>query len=208
MLYVTLIRHGMTEGNKTGKYIGTTDEPLCEEGKALVLQKKCIFSERIRNELGRTENWIVSPMLRCVETAKLLHPGIAFTVDENLRECDFGAFENKNYQDMQGDALYQAWIDSNGQDAFPGGESPEGFKERCCSAFAGQMKTAKDGDHFVYVIHGGTIMSIMDRWGTCSCGEKKSYYDWHVKNAGGYLLKVARSKTDGQIQQLEVIETI
>ena len=29
---VYLIRHGKTKGNLEGRYIGTTDEPLCEEG--------------------------------------------------------------------------------------------------------------------------------------------------------------------------------
>ncbi|MEI3521253.1 MAG: histidine phosphatase family protein [Anaerosacchariphilus sp.] len=28
-----LIRHGKTYGNTLGRYIGTTDEPLCEEGR-------------------------------------------------------------------------------------------------------------------------------------------------------------------------------
>ena len=28
-----LIRHGITQGNLEGKYIGTTDLPLCEEGE-------------------------------------------------------------------------------------------------------------------------------------------------------------------------------
>ena len=28
-----LIRHGITSGNLEGKYIGTTDLPLCEEGE-------------------------------------------------------------------------------------------------------------------------------------------------------------------------------
>ena len=30
---VVLIRHSKTAGNLKGRYIGTTDEPLCEEGR-------------------------------------------------------------------------------------------------------------------------------------------------------------------------------
>ena len=26
------IRHGMTDGNRTGRYVGRTDVPLCQEG--------------------------------------------------------------------------------------------------------------------------------------------------------------------------------
>ncbi|MDR4022422.1 MAG: phosphoglycerate mutase family protein, partial [Eubacteriales bacterium] len=29
---IILIRHGKTAGNIKGRYIGKTDEPLCEEG--------------------------------------------------------------------------------------------------------------------------------------------------------------------------------
>ena len=36
-----LIRHSITYGNTLGRYIGTTDEPLCQEGVEL-LQKKYI----------------------------------------------------------------------------------------------------------------------------------------------------------------------
>ena len=32
MIKLWLIRHGKTEGNKLSRYIGTTDEPLCQEG--------------------------------------------------------------------------------------------------------------------------------------------------------------------------------
>ena len=35
MLRVTLIRHFATQGNLEKKYIGITDEPLCEEGKLI-----------------------------------------------------------------------------------------------------------------------------------------------------------------------------
>ena len=31
-----LIRHGITQGNLEGKYIGTTDLPLCEEGESAI----------------------------------------------------------------------------------------------------------------------------------------------------------------------------
>ena len=33
---VVLIRHSKTAGNLKGRYIGTTDEPLCEEGIRLL----------------------------------------------------------------------------------------------------------------------------------------------------------------------------
>lgn len=58
MLKIYLIRHGKTQGNLSGKYIGSrTDEPLCEEG--------------IRELKGKTypqaQILFVSPMKRCID---------------------------------------------------------------------------------------------------------------------------------------------
>ena len=46
------------------------------------------------------------------------------------KEIDFGRFEGKNYQDLNGDPDYQRWIDSGGVTAFPGGESRDEFVKR------------------------------------------------------------------------------
>lgn len=51
-----------------------------------------------------------------------------FHIIEELSECDFGEFENKNYKELSGNQDYQRWIDSNGTLPFPGGESREAFK--------------------------------------------------------------------------------
>ena len=36
-----------------------------------------------------------------------------------LEEMDFGDFEYKNYHELNGNAAYQAWIDSGGTDCLP-----------------------------------------------------------------------------------------
>ena len=53
-------------------------------------------------------------MLRCRQTAQLIYPqltGEAVSV-EDFRECDFGLFEGKNYQEMEHLPAYQEWVDS------------------------------------------------------------------------------------------------
>ena len=42
-----LIRHGKTYGNTLGRYIGTTDEPLCEEGREAL---QAIFEAGLEND--------------------------------------------------------------------------------------------------------------------------------------------------------------
>lgn len=64
MLKLWLIRHGMTEGNRHGRYIGVTDEPLCEEGRESLLQMAYPVPQAV----------YASPMLRCTQTAGILYP--------------------------------------------------------------------------------------------------------------------------------------
>lgn len=178
MLEIQLIRHGMTEGNKFGRYIGVTDEPLCEEGKTSLKS----FS------YPTPEALFVSPMLRCRETAEILFPNVEYQIIPELAECNFGEFENKNYKELDGNASYQAWIDSNGTLPFPGGESPEDFKTRSIQAFEKIVKKCKEHPYkyVTIVAHGGTIMSVMEVFAE----EKKEYYQWHVKNGEGYVIRL------------------
>ena len=61
MTEIWLIRHGMTEGNRYQRYIGKTDELLCEEGKEKL--KEFFYPE--------PEAVFVSPLVRCRETAEI-----------------------------------------------------------------------------------------------------------------------------------------
>ena len=97
MIRLYLIRHGQTPGNKLQRYIGTTDEPLSTEGKE--------FLEKLTYPMP--EALYVSPLCRCVETAGILFPGKSFHIIEELSECDFGEFENKNYKELSGNQDYQ-----------------------------------------------------------------------------------------------------
>ena len=110
---LSLLRHGATPANREHRYLGKTDEALSEEGRAeLLLKKKEIPAELL----------LVSPMLRCRQTAEILFPGRAQVQIPEWTEMDFGRFEGKNYRELNGDPDYQAWIDSGGTLPFPGGE--------------------------------------------------------------------------------------
>ena len=190
MAELILIRHGKTAGNLLGRYIGSrTDEPLCDEGREGLAGK----------QLPEVERLYVSPMKRCVETAEILWPGFdrkKMQKVTDLRECDFGDFENKNYKELSGNGNYQAWIDSNGTLPFPNGESMDAFKSRCLEAFAriveevsgAEQEWIASGKTGIFragiVVHGGTIMAILEQYGY----PKAAYFDYQVKNGCGYRL--------------------
>ena len=197
MMELLMIRHGRTKGNTENRYIGTTDEPLLASEKARLRTKREGLAA-----MGMLcpDVLLASPMRRCVETAAILFPESDPVVVPDFRECDFGAFENKNYQELNGNADYQRWIDSGGTLPFPGGESMHSFQERVCRAFGrvmGEMSlrqgmSGKKDGRAAMVVHGGTIMAVLERYGY----PRKSYYDWHVENGDGFLLSVRETGDD------------
>lgn len=177
MQRIILIRHGKTRGNTEGRYIGTTDEPLMES-EAGDLEKYSI---------GPVDAVFSSPMKRCMMTAQILFPRQALQLVKNLRECDFGDFENKNYQEMSGDPIYQAWLDSGGMSGFPGGETVEEFTDRTVKGFRQISRTILERGYqtAAVVCHGGTIMSLLSAYGF----PERDYYSWHVENGEGYVIR-------------------
>lgn len=178
MLKLWLIRHGMTEGNRHGRYIGVTDETLCQQGRDSLALMAYPMPQAV----------YVSPLIRCAQTAGILFPGKSLQIVDELSECHFGKFENKNYQELSGDTDYQAWIDSNGTAPFPGGESREEFQSRTLKGFQKAVSDCirRNLEDAALVVHGGTIMNIMEEY----CTVHRSFYEWHVKNGGGYLVEL------------------
>ena len=165
----------MTRGNLERRYVGCrTDEPLCPEGIAQLKQNKY-------PPVGRV---CCSPMRRCLETAAILYPGIRPEIIPDFRECDFGAFEGHNYEELNGREDYQAWIDSGGELPFPGGESRAAFSARCVKAFE-TLKGRAPREDCALIVHGGTIMAVME----ALAEPKGNYYDFQTRNGSGYLLR-------------------
>ena len=118
---IMFLRHGLTNGNLEKRYIGTTDEPLCNCG---IMQLK-------NKRFPHFDVLISSSALRCIQTAETLFPAQEIIIEKDFRECDFGDFEGKNYMELSNDTYYQKWIDSGGNLPFPNGESPADFRKRC-----------------------------------------------------------------------------
>lgn len=195
---INLVRHGQTAGNQKKRYIGITDESLCWQGVEQLLDRN----------YPKAEVWFYSPMKRCVETAELM--GMRLEDEQiavrNFRECDFGLFENKNYEELADCPEYQEWVDSNAALPFPDGDDVEDFKARCTRAFAEMLNRIfrEQWTMVNVVVHGGTIMSIMEKFAP----EKKDYYQWHVENGCGYVLEVEETawKEEKKISSYEKLE--
>ncbi len=167
-----LIRHGMTQGNKRRAYIGGgTDEPLCAEG----------IEQLQKRNYPKADMVFTSPMRRCIMTAERIYPDQEPVLCEDLKEMDFGDFEGKNYEELKNESAYIRWMERAGEGAFPNGESKRDFILRTQNAFRAcleEVRQRKGINAAAFVVHGGTIMAIMEQYGT----PKGDYYRWQIKN--------------------------
>lgn len=170
---IFFIRHGLTAGNLQKRYIGRTDEPLCSEGIAQLKEL----------DLPSCEAVVCSPMKRCIQTAEIIFPQRKYIIAEGLRECDFGDFEGRNYMELTDNADYQKWIDSGGTLPFPHGEAPEDFRRRCVRAFEDVMQSHTEVGSIAFVVHGGTIMSILEKYAV----PHRDYFGFSCENGHGYV---------------------
>ena len=168
---VYLIRHGKTRGNLEGRYIGRTDQPLCPQGRVELQGRTGPAADRV----------IVSPLLRCRETAALLYPGRDVKVVDGLREADFGAFEGHTYEELKDDPRYRAWLDGAGEAAPPGGESKAEQQARTVRAFQKVMAVCREDERVAFVVHGGTIMCLLE-----ALEPSHRFYHWQAPNGGGF----------------------
>ena len=208
--HVFLLRHGRTAGNREHRYVGITDEPLCAEG----MEKLRECAQQLKNRIfasgmAMPEQVYVSPMLRCRQSAMQLFPDAALYPVEDFREMDFGEFEYKNYAGLAGDTRYQAYIDSGGRMDFPGAETQSHFRSRVREAFkqcaahifenVGASMAGGPEKPFVFCVHGGTIMAILDAYSM----PHRDYFDWQVPNASGFACVLGMEKNGIILKNIE-----
>ena len=196
---IHLIRHGTTEGNLKGQYIGRTNSLLAQEG----LDELARLSTQYSYPTGET--YFVSPLLRCVQTLHALYPDVDALELPGLAECDFGDWEGKTAEELKDDPDFADWVQSGQTGAPPNGESTKTFVARVCGTFEklveSLMRTGTTES--VIVAHGGTIMTILAAYGL----PRAPFYDWMCGNGCGYSIRITPSLwMSGQV--FEVYDTI
>ncbi len=147
------LRHGDT--GLQGRYIGSTDAPLTEQGKEQV--------RRTGNLLrgSRISHIVCSPMLRCRQTLEQLDLSCTCRFNELLKEVDFGLWEGKNFSEIvqMNRALVDSWRTEPKSFSFPGGESLRAFRKRIALVKT-QLERMTEKDILV-ISHGGIIRHLL-----------------------------------------------
>ena len=153
MTRVVLVRHAEPDEDARGRCYGRLDVGLSQAGLA--------SARHLAESLGAVEfeAVYVSPRLRAVQTAAAL--GVMPTVDDRLRELDFGELEGRTYDEIEREQpeLFRRWMDTPTLVRFPGGESYAELRDRVAAAVR-DIVAANDRT-VALVSHGGVIRAAL-----------------------------------------------
>ncbi len=180
---IHLIRHGLTEANRKGMYIGSTDLPLLKESEEEL--------KRMKREGGypAVEAVYSSPLQRCTKTAEILYPNKEIITVDELCEYNFGDFEGKTGEELDNRPDYIAW--TSGKMGAPNGETNEEFVKRQCLALNKIVRSMMERGIYTSaaVLHGGAIMMLLAATGL----PQKNSVDWLCSAGEGFSIRITPS---------------
>lgn len=99
MLYI--IRHGQTELNSKHALQGRSDNPLNEAG----IQQAQDAAQKLQNLGIRFDRVYSSPLVRAVQTARIVAPDMEPILDRRLIEMDYGPYEGIDLNNLPPEIL-------------------------------------------------------------------------------------------------------
>ena len=164
LIRLLLVRHGQTEWNSNGRFMGQMDIPLDGTG----LRQVQAVAHRLRVE--QPAIIYTSDLQRALHTAKYIQTAIAdyrqappppLASDARLREMYFGNWEGLTYSEIQSSQPLQlkAWEADLLNFRPPGGENLRQMGERV-SEFLDEIMLAHPGETVMLVAHGGTFEAL------------------------------------------------
>lgn len=157
-----LARHG--ECTASGRYCGRTNAPLTEKGR----QQAVALSQALEPYPIRA--CFASPLLRALETAQIAlnGRGVPLSVDNRLREIDFGAWEGLEYAEIERrwPKLIPAWLADPSRAGIPEGETFSSLRRRV-REFLSEHAQSASSENILIVAHGGPLavvgIELLDR---------------------------------------------
>ena len=158
---ISVIRHGVTEANENGIYIGKTDLPLSAKGAADLAAKMDEF------DYPSVHRVYTSPLLRCRETADILFPETEIVPVDDFLELDLGEFEGKTVDELIKRDDYKAWLKGGKDVRPPKGESLEEMTARTYTGLHNVIMDMMESGltHCALITHAGIISNMLAGFG-------------------------------------------
>jgi probable phosphoglycerate mutase len=148
---IVLARHGETAWSALGRHTGRTDIPLTETGRDQARRLGRALADRAFTRV------LASPLSRAAETARLAGFGARMTLDDDLREWDYGVYEGRTRVEIARDEPgWTVWTRP-----IRGGESLDELGARADRVIAKLLPL--EGDVLVFS-HGHFLRVLAARW--------------------------------------------
>jgi len=145
---IVFVRHGRTQLNELGCFIGNTDCDISKEG----LRQ----AEKVKDFISKFsfDGVYVSPLKRTIQTADVLSK--EYILDDRLREMNFGVFEGLRYEEIEQKypEYLKLWNADYENYRIPEGESLKDLFDRV-EDFINDVKDKHE--RVLVVTHGGVI---------------------------------------------------
>jgi broad specificity phosphatase PhoE len=157
-----LVRHGVTDWNREGRFQGYQDPPLSADG----LDEARLLADRLAADPeDRPARVVTSPLLRASQTAAAIAGALAgdevhVEADGRLIELGQGEWEGRTHAELevQDAERYAAWRHTSPRRPPPGGESLEDASARVSSALDDILAVGDAGAWPTCVVgHGGSL---------------------------------------------------
>ncbi|MDD5130498.1 MAG: histidine phosphatase family protein [Candidatus Omnitrophica bacterium] len=147
-----LIRHGITEWNKQGRYCGCQDVRLSQAGKLQVIKLRKMIKSISFDKV------YCSDRKRALETRYILFGNGGFTKVKGLREINFGVFEGLKHSEIMKKypEVYKKWLRDPYKGRVPQAEPMQIFKKRVKRVIK-KILCFNRGKTVAVVCHGGVI---------------------------------------------------
>jgi len=148
-----LARHPKAAAQQAGRFLGSTDLPLDDDGRA-----EATAIGRAIGEMSISRA-LTSPLRRTAETAAIL--GVDAAIDPDLREVDFGRWEGLSFGEIAraDPKLVDRWARFDLDFSFPEGENLGEFVKR--TSDVADRLAADSEDTILAVTHGGVIRAMI-----------------------------------------------
>ena len=106
--YIHLIRHGITEGIQKKCFYGWKDLPVVEEGfeELAGLKEEGIYPQFDIEDA----QFFTSDLIRSQQTLQFIYGDVDFTINEKIKEINFGQWEMKTWKELEEQDQWHMWI--------------------------------------------------------------------------------------------------
>lgn len=158
MLELILVRHGETDSNIRGSYLGWTDIALNETG----IRQVQLLRDRLKG--FNVDKIYASPLKRALQTAEIVNEnyGLDIVSVDGLKERNFGIWDDLTIDEMTKNypTEYNDWVNDWIKYRIKDGESALEAYERTAT-FVDELIKRNDDGVFMLVTHLGTIRFIL-----------------------------------------------